>query len=46
MRANDIIDNKKFWMDMFQDSDFAKYIENKYKMSMGAIMETENDDDE
>ena len=44
MRANDIIDNKKFWMDMFTDTDFAKYIENKYKMAMGAIMESEDDE--
>ena len=43
MRAGDIVDNKKFWMDMFTDTDFAKFIENKYKMSMGAIME--NDDE-
>jgi RecA/RadA recombinase len=38
MRAGDIVDNKKFWMDMFSDTDFAKHIENKYKMSTGAIM--------
>ena len=46
MRAGDIVDNKKFWMDMFSDTDFAKYIENKYKMATGAIMETDNDDNE
>jgi len=43
MRAGDIVDNKKFWMDMFSDTDFAKYIEGKYKMSMGAIMEAEDE---
>jgi hypothetical protein len=43
MRAGDIVDNKKFWMDMFSDTDFAKYIEGKYKMSMGAIMESEDE---
>jgi hypothetical protein len=43
MRAADIVDNKKFWMDMFSNTDFAKFIENKYKMAMGAIME--NDDE-
>jgi RecA/RadA recombinase len=42
MRANDIVDNKEFWVNMFQVTDFAKYIETKYKMSTGAIM----DDDE
>ena len=44
MRAGDIVDNKKFWMDMFSNTDFAKHIENKYKMSIGAIMEIEDDD--
>jgi hypothetical protein len=44
MRVGDIVDNKKFWMDMFSNTDFAKYIENKYKMSMGAIMEEEEDE--
>ena len=43
MRANDIVDNKKFWMDMFSTTDFAKYIEGKYKMAMGAIMESDDD---
>jgi len=46
MRAGDIVDNKEFWMNMFQTTDFAKHIESKYKMSMGAIMETDDDDDE
>jgi RecA/RadA recombinase len=46
MRANDIIDNKQFWMDIFANTDFAKHIESKYKMSMGSIMkEDENEDD-
>ena len=44
MRANDIIDNKEFWMKMFQETDFGKYIENKYKMAMGAIMESDDDE--
>jgi hypothetical protein len=32
-------------MNMFQTTDFAKHIESKYKMSMGAIMETDDDDE-
>jgi RecA/RadA recombinase len=43
MRAGDIVDNKDFWMKMFQNTDFAQYIEKTYKMAHGAIME---DDDE
>jgi hypothetical protein len=42
MRAGDIVDNKKFWMDMFSNTDFAKYIENKYKMATGTIMEEDD----
>lgn len=44
MRAADIVDNKEFWMKTLEETDFAKYIENRYKMSMGSIME--GDDDE
>ena len=46
MRAGDIVDNKKFWIDMFSDTDFAKYIETKYKMATSSIMENDNDDNE
>jgi hypothetical protein len=31
-------------MDMFKNTDFAQYIESKYKMAMGPIMD--NDDEE
>jgi RecA/RadA recombinase len=43
-RAGDIVDNKEFWLEMFKTTDFAKYIETKYKMAMGSIMESEDDD--
>lgn len=46
MRANDIVDNKKLWMDMFSKTDFSKYIENKYKISVGAIMDSDEEDGE
>ena len=39
MRAGDIVDNKQFWIKMFQETDFAKYIESKYTVSMGAIID-------
>lgn len=43
-RAADIVDNKDFWMDIFQTTDFAKYIENRYRMAVGAIMESDDED--
>ena len=43
MRAGDIVDNKEFWTKMFQDTDFAEYIKNTYKMAMGSIMESEDE---
>ena len=41
MRAGDIVDNKDFWIKMFQETDLADHIEKKYKMSMGPIIEEE-----
>jgi RecA/RadA recombinase len=38
VRAGDIVDNKEFWVKMFKETDFAKFIENKYTMGMGSIM--------
>ena len=43
-RAGDIVDNKEFWMNMFKNTDFAKYIENRYKMSMSAMLEEDEED--
>lgn len=44
MRAADIVDNKEFWIDMFKNTDFAKYIESRYKIATGSIMEEEDED--
>lgn len=44
MRAADIVDNKEFWVEIFKTTDFAKYIENKYAISHGAIMEEDEDE--
>ena len=41
MRANDIVDNKDFWMKIFKDTDFAKYIQNRYTLAMNNIIEQE-----
>lgn len=43
MRASDIVNNKKFWMNMFETTDFAKYIEKTYKVTTGSIIEDSND---
>jgi len=43
MRASDIIDNKEFWLNMFKTTDFAKFIENEYKFSSGAMMDSDNE---
>lgn len=45
MRASDIADNKDFWADMFKNTDFAKYIENRYKIAIGSILEEEELED-
>jgi hypothetical protein len=41
-RAGDIVNNKEFWEEMFATTDFAKYIENKYKIAIGSIMGDED----
>lgn len=44
-RAADIVDNKDFWMQLFQETNFAEYIESKYKISMGNIIDDEDEDE-
>ena len=46
MRANDIINNKDFWMNMFSNTDFAQYIEKTYKIAHGSILGEDNEDSE
>ena len=45
VRAGDIVDNKEFWMKMFKDTDFAAYLENKYKMGSGGAILGDDDED-
>jgi RecA/RadA recombinase len=46
LRADDIVDNKEFWLKMFKETDFSEYIKNKYSMAHGTIFnETGNDDE-
>tara|TARA_R110000851_G_scaffold141324_2_gene279154 strand:- start:3970 stop:5016 length:1047 start_codon:yes stop_codon:yes gene_type:complete len=43
MRAKEIVNNKEFWMKMFKDTDFPKYIEKKYKMAFSSIIEEDTE---
>jgi RecA/RadA recombinase len=46
MRANDIVDNKEFWMKVFKETDFSTFIEKKYKIALSAIMESDDDNED
>jgi len=46
MRASDIVDNKEFWVKVFKETDFSKYIEKTYKIALGSIMEDDDVSDE
>jgi len=46
MRAADIVDNKEFWLKMFKETDFAKYIKETYSISHGAILDETGDNDD
>lgn len=39
MRANDIVDNKEFWEKIFKTTNFAEYIEKRYKIARTAILD-------
>lgn len=41
-RAGDIVDNGDFWKTIFEETNFADWIKNKYSLGMGEIMR--NDD--
>ena len=41
-RAGDIVDNGEFWKEIFNTTDFAKYIKEKYSIVHGAIMEEDD----
>jgi len=43
MRASDIEDNGEFWKTMFKETDFAKYIKERYSIAHGAILGDENE---
>ena len=43
LTKSNIVNNKKFWMNIFETTDFAKYIEKTYKVTTGSIMEDSDD---
>jgi RecA/RadA recombinase len=43
MRAGDIVDNGDFWKAIFKETDFVKYVTEKYSISHGAIMGDEDE---
>jgi RecA/RadA recombinase len=42
-RAGEIDNNKEFWTEIFNETDFVSAIEKKYKMAMGSIIDNEED---
>ena len=44
MRAKEIADNKEFWLMMFEKTDFADHIKNKYTMATTSMMSDEDTD--
>jgi RecA/RadA recombinase len=45
MRASDIDNNKKFWVEMFKTTDFAQYIEKTYSIGTSSMFEEKDEDD-
>lgn len=41
MRAGDFIDNSEFWTSLLKETDLASFIENKYTLAMGSIIDEE-----
>jgi RecA/RadA recombinase len=43
MRASDIEDNGEFWKNVFKETDFAKYIKDRFSIAHGAILGEEDE---
>jgi RecA/RadA recombinase len=41
MRAGDFVDNSEFWTTILKETDLASFIENKYTLAMGSIIDEE-----
>lgn len=46
MRANDIVNNRDFWKSVFEETNFAEWIKNKYTLAMGEILTDDQDPDD
>ncbi len=46
MRAKDIVDNGDFWNSVFEETNFASWIKNKYTLAMGEILQEKETIDE
>jgi hypothetical protein len=42
MRAKEIVDNKEFWLMMFQKTDLSKFIESRYTMASSGLMSADD----
>lgn len=45
-RANDIVDNGDFWKTIFEETNFAEWIKNRYSLGTGEIMRDDDDGDQ
>ena len=45
MRANDIVDNRDFWKSVFEETNFAEWIKNKYTLAVGEILADDEEPD-
>jgi len=45
MRAADIVDDRDFWKSVFEETDFADWIKNKYTLAMGKILQDDEADE-
>lgn len=46
MRAGDIVDNRDFWKSVFEETNFAEWIKNKYMLAVGEILADDKDSDD
>ena len=43
-RVGDIVDNSDFWKSIFDETNFAEWIKNRYSLGSGDIMQDDNDE--
>ena len=45
MRAADIVNNRDFWKSVFEETNFADWIKDKYMLAVGEILSNDEDDE-